>query len=580
VGLSISFLLGIVVLLGYEQLCEVLPGAATPWKLWVALLAVPVPALLLPRLVAFARRLVIAGRVRLGRALIALAPLSVPLTYAGMVGFGDLPAVVGEFAGAANALFLAVGLAPLLALELGFRRAQIRLARTAAGSLLLPPLPTHFGMIGVLLVPLLCTAGLLDLTAANRTLHVFLTATVLGHLATFALGVGLFVVAIPLLFRWLLPISRTLPAHLAPALHDTAAALGFSPRAVVALRTDLRLPNAAMVGFLPWPRYLVLTDALMGLLDAFALRGVIAHEVGHARAGHPGYLVLLMAVVPVLLAYPAQLFCADFAKGFCVILALTAAAALLFGLHRVAHRFEHEADVQSAIALGGARPCIDALQRVASIVDRSPNRASLMHPSDRRRVEALVRWEQDPAERAAFARRGRRLRVTLLLLAGGAAVACGWSLKRLAPLDFAVLAYARGDFPAARTRLAEFGAEPSAWLVELRDELRQQLDAASALVPGGGRWEAIRDRLAEGGIERGVGLLQSGDPKAALPWLALALSRPDSEPWRATLHRLADAAAQGDAARVERLRNHLRWLESPPDVIAAVADVRAIERRP
>ena len=42
----------------------------------------------------------------------------------------------------------------------------------------------------------------------------------------------------------------------------------------------------------------------------------------------------------------------------------------VLALRRVSHRFEHEADVLSAIALGGAEPCIRALQRVGQAVRR------------------------------------------------------------------------------------------------------------------------------------------------------------------------------------------------------------------
>ena len=47
-------------------------------------------------------------------------------------------------------------------------------------------------------------------------------------------------------------------------------------------------------------------------------------------------------------------------------------------LRAVAHRFEHEADVLSAIALGGAEPCIRALVRVGQVVQQEPERASLL----------------------------------------------------------------------------------------------------------------------------------------------------------------------------------------------------------
>src|SRR5690606_13296245 len=87
---------------------------------------------------------------------------------------------------------------------------------------------------------------------------------------------------------------------------------------------------------------------------------------------------------------------------------------------------------------------------------------------------------------------------------------------------------------------------------------------------------AVQDRLAEGGVERGVELLRRGDAAAALPWLSLALSRSDPEPWRQTLYLLARAAVDGDRARAERLADHLARPEPPSELSTAVAEIVAV----
>lgn len=577
-GLPFSFLLGLAALFLHEHVVEVLPGAAQPWWLLAVLPALSLPPLLLRRLVRSAAQQAANGRAALARASLAVANLSVPAVFAALVFACDLPVQASELAAGSEALFALIGIGPLLLLEVLYRREQAKLAAGHARELLAPPSPMHFGLIGMVLIPLLLAAVALDLLAAHREVHVFLTATALGQLCSLLAGLTSFVIVLPLLFRWLLPVSTRLPADLAQPLRDTARALGFPPRAVLAMHTGYRLPNAAMVGFLRWPRYLVLTDALMRMLDVYALRGVVAHEVGHARAGHPPLLLLLVAGIPVLLAYPVQMLAMELdplATGALGCLLLVVAIWLV---HRLAHRFEFEADVQSAIALGGAQPCIDALRRVASSIDRVPNRATMLHPSDGARILTLTRWELDPGMRDEFVRRGRRVR-TSLRLAGVAALACaGYVLVRLHPVDAAVTAYARGDFVAAQARLDQLLAEDSAMIGALRSDLTARVAAARELVPLPRGWSESVDQLAEGGLERGVQLLERGLPDQARVWLALANSREDAEPWRACLYLLATAAAEGDQARVDRIQAHLRLIDAPPEVLRAVGGVSALPR--
>ena len=101
-----------------------------------------------------------------------------------------------------------------------------------------------------------------------------------------------------------MPTSRLLPGRHEASVAATVAALGFPRRSVLALDSGHRLVNAALVGPLRWPRYLILSDGILSLLDPFALRGVVAHEVAHARAGHPALLALVFVVIPLLLLQP------------------------------------------------------------------------------------------------------------------------------------------------------------------------------------------------------------------------------------------------------------------------------------
>ncbi|HLU39026.1 MAG TPA: M48 family metalloprotease [Planctomycetota bacterium] len=571
-GLPLTFLLGAAVLVLREQFGDTLPGAGRAAQLLPYCLLLPVPWLLVWWVTAVLRR---RTRLGVGRGLtlaLRLLPLSVPAIYSAIVLAGDLPAVATAWAGASSLQYLVVVLLPLLVLEVSYRQAERALLRLGARrGIGLPASSGHIAFVWLVVLPVAMMAAIADATRELRWLHVFFTSTALGHLIGFLGTILLLSVVLPLLFRWLLPTSRRLPPGVVADVHATARALGFPTRAILVLRTDLRIANAAMVGPLPWPRYLVLTDALIALLDKVALRGVVAHEVGHARAGHPGLLLLVFVLVPLFSFHAFWLALRD-ADTTTTAMVLGAVGVLALVLLRViAHRFEYEADQLSAAALGGALPCVEALRRVGQLGARVSERGTLRHPADSRRIAQLLRWELDPAERERFARGGRRVRRMVFGLVATAAVVCAVTQVRLWPLDAAVLAHYTGDFPGASARLDRLPWLPKS-LEPALAELRGEVAAALELVPTGGPWIAVQDRLAEGGVERGVELLRRGDAAAALPWLSLALSRSDPEPWRQTLYLLARAAVDGDRARAERLADHLARLEPPTELSTAVAE--------
>jgi Zn-dependent protease with chaperone function len=567
-------LLGAAILLLHEQWNESLPGAATWQRLWPYLALIPLPWLLARAWGEVQRQRT--PRSRRVRSLARLLPLSVPATYAAMVHFGDLRGFAASWAESSALAFMVATLTPLLALEVGYRRGEQQAAAAASRAGVALPMPAgRLAIVWLVVLPIGVIAALADVTRSHRGLHVFLTSTALGHLCGWIAAVLLLSMTLPLLFVWLLPTTRRLPPNVAGEVHATARALGFSPRQVLALRTDLRVANAALVGPLPWPRYLVLTDALMALLDPFALRGVVAHEVGHARAGHPGLLLVAFVLVPLLCYHALWLWLHDAPTTTAIVAGGALLVLAVFALRLLAHRFEYEADQMSAAALGGALPCIEALRRVGQLAARATDRGSLRHPADQRRIAQLQRWEEDAGERARFARRGRLVRWFIAAVALLAVVGSAWAQLRVWPIDRVLLAHYTGDFPQARARLAELPPTLPPTMTKLVDELRAEVDAASALVPQGGSWDAVRDRLAEGGLEHGAKLLRDHDAKSALPWLSLALSRPSSDPWRQMLYLIASAAAKGDAQRLDRLRQHLASLQPPTEVWDVIKDLPA-----
>ena len=240
---------------------------------------------------------------------------------------------------------------------------------------------------------------------------------------------------------------------------------------------------------------------------------------------------------------------------------------LLFGgvalllLRGVAHRFEHEADVLSSMALGGAEPCIRALQRVGKVIQQEPEKGSLLHPSESRRVHLLREFAANPQFRARFTIRGLRLRraigVCLLLSASVA----GWSWYAAWPLEKAAMHFHLGDFKAARAQVEVVGNEVPPWRWEWWEQFRENLAAATSVAGDGGDWESIRPQLAREGWERGVASLLEEGPAMARRWFALAVEAPGREPLRESLLLYCEAATSNDEPRMAEIAAHMRTLQ-------------------
>jgi Zn-dependent protease with chaperone function len=570
--LPVAFLVGLGVLVLAERLVDPLPGTGSGWALlaWSALVAVPAASAVLAD-----RRLRLhlsAGRSPGPGLRIALRflPATVPIAYFLLLSEGSLLELADRWNGGSEAARMGLLLLPLLLLDLSRilaeapLRARLERVGLSGGA---PSARDRVAMVLFLASPLLLFGLALDAVAGNRWLEVFFQGTSVGT----TLGLGLFLLALavvmPILFRVLMGASRRLPPHQAEDLHRTARALGFPPRGILSMRTDHRMINAALVGPLPWPRYLVLTDGLLSVLDPLALRGVVAHEVGHARAGHPGLLLVTFVAVPLLLTQSLQLLGIEHLEtGAGLALGLLAVGLVLLLLRVLAHRFEHEADVLSAKTLGGAAPCITALQRVGELTQQDVHRSSLRHPSETDRVRHLIRWEQDPGFRQRFESAGRRLRLGILAAFGLTLAAAAVAWRTTWPVERAVLAFYTGDVTGAQAHIARIGTEVHGSLKDWWQRFREEVAAAARIAPDGGPWQEVRLRLAEEGWRRGLEVLREQGPAAARPWLALAIEQPGRSPLERSLYLYCAAVQAGDGERAERLRRHIAALGPPPDL--------------
>jgi Zn-dependent protease with chaperone function len=81
---------------------------------------------------------------------------------------------------------------------------------------------------------------------------------------------------------------------------------GVGYRDVLLWRTQHYMGNAAVMGFIPQVRYILLSDLLLETMDDDQIEAVFAHEVGHVIHRHLYWLVAAMATLLMALSGPGQ----------------------------------------------------------------------------------------------------------------------------------------------------------------------------------------------------------------------------------------------------------------------------------
>src|SRR6202041_825238 len=76
------------------------------------------------------------------------------------------------------------------------------------------------------------------------------------------------------------------PGVLRDRLENTARRLNFRYSNILIWHTRHQFANAMVTGFVPWIRYIVLTDRLIDELDPDEIKAVFGHEVGHIKHHH------------------------------------------------------------------------------------------------------------------------------------------------------------------------------------------------------------------------------------------------------------------------------------------------------
>jgi Zn-dependent protease with chaperone function len=175
--------------------------------------------------------------------------------------------------------------------------------------------------------------------------------------------------------------------------------------------------TAGVMGLIKRFRYLLITPALLDLLDPEELKGVVAHEIGHIRKKHLlfylgfffGYVLLAVFfsqwLSGRLFRYPAIL---NFLHSWrnlsedlpSVLMVLPMALGLvlyfrfLFGFFM--RNFERQADLFALKVLGASGPIVRSLEKIGFYSGQSRNLPSWHHFSIAQRVTFLERADRFP----------------------------------------------------------------------------------------------------------------------------------------------------------------------------------------
>jgi len=229
--------------------------------------------------------------------------------------------------------------------------------------------------------------------------------------------------------------TRPLPAGpLRTRLEQAARRAGFRARDILVWHSDGMIVNAAVTGFLPWLRYVFLSDGLLAQLSEEEVRAVFGHEMGHLRHRHlplrvsamlaPVSLWLLVCQIapPVVEQVTGTVISGGLHNatqvGLLALMAMASYVLLVFGPY--CRLLEGQADLFGCRSLAWESPpqpigtFIDALENLARTSGIDRNARSWQHASIARRVEFLKRVAEDPDYEVEFQRRVRSLSALIL----------------------------------------------------------------------------------------------------------------------------------------------------------------------
>jgi Zn-dependent protease with chaperone function len=278
------------------------------------------------------------------------------------------------------------------------------------------------------LVPILLITGIADLERLFRPANASSVGTPLAVLALVGIACTL-----PWLLRYCWP---TRPLESGPArslIEATLAEAGVNVRQILRWETHGRMANAAMTGFLPSLRYLLVSDELLRRMTGDDLRAITAHEAAHCRYGHLPRLGLSLIIPFVVLSMAEPLFLstawASLASTPLVVITVLGLWSFWHG--RWARLLEHHADLAACRLLShGSTIELEAVDTLDGALRKAGASSSgdWLHPSPAARIALLLELAGQPSAEAAFERRMRATFRAQSLVIVGLLLVWFWSL--------------------------------------------------------------------------------------------------------------------------------------------------------
>ena len=101
-------------------------------------------------------------------------------------------------------------------------------------------------------------------------------------------------VLMPMLLRYILGLTPLPAGLLRDRLENSARRLHFRYSNILVWHTRHQFANAMVTGFVPWIRYIVLTDRLIDELEPDEIEAVFGHEVGHIKHHHLDFYLVFI----------------------------------------------------------------------------------------------------------------------------------------------------------------------------------------------------------------------------------------------------------------------------------------------
>ena len=275
--------------------------------------------------------------------------------------------------------------------------------------------------LAILLAPLLALALMSDVVWAiwADSPHY----EMIEYLLTISLAAGLMFFG-PWALRLIWRTSPLPPGPLRERLAALSSRERFRCSDILVWHTHGRLPNAAVIGFLPWTRYVMITDALLDELTAAEIEGVFAHEVAHVKQRHLWFYLLFVlafiAFLPTFLDLAASVgliqrshgvMTQDLTGGQTAVALVSAGLYWVVAFGYVSRRLEQQADLFALRSCRDPSAFISALRKLAALSGVPAAISSWRHFSVSRRTAFLEAVLQRPH----LARQARRRAILMQL---------------------------------------------------------------------------------------------------------------------------------------------------------------------